>query len=184
MKYIISESQHRRLIESVTSETIKKVSTNWFKKQISRGEDPHIDGSLLMFLGSKPFDSTFVYIMESIENFLGPETAYKVGLKRSKKTFDTNNYPDITGGYSFKFNLDLEEFDETQFLFNVNVLPGAEVTLVMTDDTTHKIEDIIKHEDIGWEIKSEMDDIIDEIMIREICFYTGFFTTINKVELT
>ena len=184
MKYIISESQYRKMNNDVSSDTLKKVSTNWFKKQISRGEDPHIDGSLLMFLGSKPMDSTFVYIMDSIENFLGPETSYKVGLKRSKKTFDTNNYPDITGGYSFKFNLNLEEFDGTQYLFNVNVLPDAEVTLVMTDDTTHKIKDIINHEDIGWEIESEMNDVIDGIMIREICFYTGFFTTINKVELT
>ncbi len=43
MKYVITESQHRQIIKEMNEETLKKVSTNWFKKQIARGEDPHID---------------------------------------------------------------------------------------------------------------------------------------------
>ena len=184
MKYIISESQHRRLIESVKYDTITKVSTNWFKKQISRGEDPHIDGSLLMFLGVKVKFRGYIAIMESLTDFLGIETAYNVGVERSKKTFDTNDYPNIAGGYDFKFTLDLNKSETTQLEFDVKVLPGAEVTLVMTDDSTHEIKDIINDENIGWEIESEMDEIIDEIVINEISHYSGFFTRINKVELT
>ena len=184
MKYIISESQHRRLIESVKYDTITKVSTNWFKKQISRGEDPHIDGSLLMFLGVKVKFRGYIAIMESLTDFLGIETAYNVGVERSKKTFDTNDYPNITGGYDFKFTLDLNKSETTQLEFDVKVLPGAKVTLVMTDDSTHEIKDIINDENIGWEIESEMDEIIDEIVINEISHYSGFFTRINKVELT
>ena len=48
---------------------------------------------------------------------------------------------------------------------------------------TWNAKELIKQSS-GWEIENEMNDVIDEIMIREICFYTGFFTTINKVELT
>jgi len=184
MKYIISESQHRRLNDDVDSNTVQKIATNWFKRQISRGEDPHIDGSLLMFLGVKTLSGNHVYLFDSIERFLGPETAYKVGIKRSKKIFNTNDYPDIQGGYDFKFTLDLVEFDETQYLFDVKILPDAEVTLIMTDGETHPIKDLINHEDIGWEIESEINDIVDEIMIREIGNYTGFFTTINSLKLT
>jgi hypothetical protein len=184
MKYIISESQHRRLIESVKFDTIQKVSTNWFKKQISRGEDPHIDGSLLMFLGMKVKFRGYIAIMESLTDFLGIETAYNVGVERSKKTFDTNDYPNITGGYDFKFTLDLNKSETTQLEFDVKVLPGAEVTLVMTDDSTHEIKDIINDENIGWEIESEMGEIIDEIVVNEIAHYSGFFTIITKVELT
>jgi len=182
MKYIISESQHRRLIESVKFDTITKVSTNWFKKQISRGEDPHIDGSLLMFLGIKVKFRGYIAIMESLTNFLGIETAYNVGVERSKKTFDTNDYPNIAGGYDFKFTLDLNKSETTQYEFDVKVLPGAEVTLI-TDGSTHEIKDIVNKEDIGWEIQNEMDEIIDEIVINEIAHYSGFFTIITKVEL-
>ena len=184
MKYIISESQHRRLIESVTSETIKKVSTNWFKKQISRGEDPHIDGSLLMFLGIKVKFRGYIAIMDALTDFLGIKTAYNVGVERSKKIFDTNDYPNIAGGYDFKFTIDLNKSETTQLEFDAKILPGGEVTLVMTDDTTHEIKDIINDENIGWEIENEIGEIIDEIVLNEISHYSGFFTIINDVKLT
>ena len=180
MKYIISESQHRRLIESVKFDTITKVSTNWFKKQISRGEDPHIDGSLLMFLGIKKYSTAHDRLLRSLREFLG-NGIYEAADNRTSKVFDTSDYPEISGGYDFKFKVNIVDRDMNQLLLGVDVLPGGEVDLIMVDGGVRDLSDAMWDDEIGMEVHSEADDVIYRIIEEEITDYTGFTYAIEDI---
>jgi hypothetical protein len=180
MKYVITESQHIKLTENLNTETINKVSTNWFKKQIKQGEDPHIDGSLLMFLGIKKYSTLHDRLLKTLRGFLG-NGVYEAAENRTGKVFDTSNYPEISGGYDFKFKVNIVGRDIFQLLLEVDVLPGGEVDLIMVDGGVRDLSDAIWDDEIGMEVHSEADDVIYKIIDQEITDYTGFTYTIEDI---
>jgi hypothetical protein len=180
MKYVITESQHRQVIKEMNEETLKKVSTNWFKKQISQGEDPHIDGSLLMFLSIKKYSTLHDRLLKTLRGFLG-NGVYEAAENRTGKVFDTSNYPEISGGYDFKFKVNIVGRDIFQLLLEVDVLPGGEVDLIMVDGGVRDLSDAIWDDEIGMEVHSEADDVIYKIIDQEITDYTGFTYTIEEI---
>ena len=180
MRYIISETQHKRIINEITEETLKKVSTNWFKKQISRGEDPHISGDLLMFLSIKQHSTIYDRLIGILKSFLG-DGAYEAAVSRTSKVFDTSDYPEISGGYDFKFKVEIIGSDKYQLLLKVDVLPGGEVELVMTDGSIRDLSDAIWDDEIGMEVHSEADDLVYDILNQEIPYYTGYQYVIEDI---
>ena len=180
MRYIISESQYRKINE-VSGETLQRLATIWFKKQIERGEDPHISGDLLMFLSVKPHRREYSTLMGVLRSFLG-DSAQLAIQKKVNKTFDTTDYPDISGGYDFKFKISIEEIEGDQVILNVELIPGGEVTLIMQDGETVDLKDAMWDEEIGDEISMEVDDVINGILFEEIPNYTGYLFVINHTD--
>ena len=180
MKYIITESQHRQIIKEMNEETLKKVSTNWFKKQIARGEDPHIDGGLLIFLGIKKYSTAHDRLLRSLREFLG-KGIYEAADNRTGKVFDTSDYPEISGGYDFKFKVNIVDRDMNQLLLGVDVLPGGEVDLIMTDGGVRDLKDAMFDDEIGMEIYHESADVIYRIIEEEITDYTGFSYVVEDI---
>jgi hypothetical protein len=180
MRYIISETQHKRIINEITEETLKKVSTNWFKKQISRGEDPHISGDLLMFLSIKQHSTIYDRLIGILKSFLG-DGAYEAAVSRTSKVFDTSDYPEISGGYDFKFKVEIIDSDKYQLLLKVDVLPGGEVDLIMTDGGVRDLKDAMFDDEIGMEIYHESADVIYRIIEEEITDYTGFTYVVEGI---
>jgi len=180
MKYVITESQHRQVIKEMNEETIKKVTTNWFKKQISQGEDPHIDGSLLMFLGTKKYSTLYERLVKMLREFLG-DGIYKAAENITSKVFNTSDYPEISGGYDFQFKVDIVGSDMNVLMLHVDVLPGGQVDLVMTDGGVRDLSDAMWDNEIGMEVHSEADDVIYKIIEQEITDYTGFDYVIEDI---
>ena len=180
MKYVITESQHRQIIKEMNEETLKKVSTNWFKKQIARGEDPHIDGGLLIFLGIKKYSTAHDRLLRSLREFLG-KGIYEAADNRTGKVFDTSDYPEISGGYDFKFKVNIVDRDMNQLLLGVDVLPGGEVDLIMVDGGVRDLSDAMWDDEIGMEVHSEADDVIYKIIEQEITDYTGFTYVVEDI---
>ena len=180
MKYVITESQHRQIIKEMNEETLKKVSTNWFKKQIERGEDPLIDGSLLMFLGIKKYSTAHDRLLRSLREFLG-NGIYEAADNRTSKVFDTSDYPEISGGYDFKFKVNIVDRDMFQLLLEIDVLPGGEVDLIMTDGGVRDLRDAMLDDEIGMEIHHESADVIYRIIEQEITDYTGFSYVVEDI---
>ena len=180
MRYIISETQHKRIINEITEETLKKVSTNWFKKQIARGEDPHISGDLLMFLGIKKYSTAHDRLLRSLREFLG-NGIYEAADNRTSKVFDTSDYPEISGGYDFKFKVNIVDRDMNQLLLGVDVLPGGEVDLIMTGEGVRDLRDAMFDDEIGMEIHHESADVIYRIIEQEITDYTGFDYVVEDI---
>jgi hypothetical protein len=180
MKYIITESQHRQIIKEMNEETLKKVSTNWFKKQIDRGEDPHFDGGLLMFLGIQIHSTLYDRLIRILKSFLG-DGAYEAAVSRTSKVFDTSDYPEISGGYDFKFKDEIIGSDMNQLMLHVDVLPGGQVDLVMTDGGIRDLSDAMWDDKIGMEVHSEADDLVYDILNQEIPYYTGYQYVIEEI---
>lgn len=157
----------------MNEETLKKVSTNWFKKQIAQGEDPHIDGSLLMFLGIKKYSTLHDRLLKILREFLG-NGIHEVADNRTSKVFDTSDYPEISGGYDFQFKVKIVDRDMNQLLLEVDVLPGGEVDLIMVDGGVRDLSDAMWDDEIGMEVHSEANDVIYRIIDQEITDYTGF----------
>lgn len=176
---IIKEQKIR--INEVNEETLQKVATNWFKRQASRGEDPHISGDLLMFLNVKPHRREFSKLLEVLRSFLGDSAQLAIQNKVSK-TFDTTDYPDISGGYDFKFKISIEEIEGNQVILNVELIPGGRVTLIMQGGETVSLVQAMWDEEMGDEISMEVDDVIYAILNEEITNYTGYLFVVNHTD--
>ena len=180
MKYIINESQHKYIISEINQETIKTISHRWFKKQIEKGEDPHIEGSLLMFLGIKKYTTLHVDLLRELRHFLG-DGAYEASISRGNKVYDTSDFPEISGGYDFNFEVKIVGKNMNQLSLVINVLPGGEVDLIMTDEGVRDLQDAMFDEEIGWEVKSEIQSLVNDILVLDVSNYTGYNHTIEKI---
>ena len=164
----------------MNEETLKKVSTIWFKKQIERGEDPHIDKSLFMFLKIKKYSTAHERLLMSLREFLG-DGVHEATDNRTSKVFDTSDYPEISGGYDFKFKANIVDRDMFQLLLEIDVLPGGKVDLIMTDGGVRDLSDAMWDDEIGMEVHSEADDVIYKIIEQEITDYTGFTYVVEDI---
>lgn len=173
--------EQKRRINEVNDETIQKVATNWFKRQISRGEDPHISGDLLMFLNIKPHRREYPTLLETLRSFLG-DSVETVIQNKVNKVYNTIDYPNISGGYDFKFKISIEEIEGDQVILNVELIPGGEVTLIMQDGETVSLVQAMWDEEIGDEVSMEVDDVINGILYEEIPNYTGYSFVINHTD--
>lgn len=173
--------EQKRRINEVNDETIQKVATNWFKRQISRGEDPHISGDLLMFLNVKPHRREYPTLLETLRSFLG-DSVETVIQNKVNKVYNTTDYPNISGGYDFKFKISIEEIEGDQVILNVELIPGGKVTLIMQDGETVSLAQAMWDEEIGDEVSMEVDDVINGILYEEIPNYTGYSFVINHTD--
>lgn len=173
--------EQKRRINEVNEETLQKVATNWFKRQISRGEDPHISGDLLMFLNIKPHRREYSTLIGVLRSFLG-DSAQLAIQNKVNKTFDTTDYPNISGGYDFKFKISIEEIEGDQVILNVELIPGGRVSLIMQGGETVNLVQAMWDEEIGDEITMEVDDVIIAILNEEITNYTGYSFVINHTD--
>jgi hypothetical protein len=180
MKYVITESQRKTILNEFDEKNHTKLVHTWFKRQIERGEDPHIDGDLLMFLGIKKYSTAHDRLLGVLREFLG-KGIYEAADNRVNKVFDTSGYPEISGGYDFKFKVNIVDRDMNQLLLGVDVLPGGEVDLIMTDGGVRDLSDAMWDDEIGMEVHSEADDVIYRIIDQEITDYTGFTYVIEDI---
>jgi hypothetical protein len=118
--------------------------------------------------------------MEVLRSFLG-DSAQLAIQNKVNKTFDTTDYPDISGGYDFKFKISIEEIEGDQVILNVELIPGGEVTLFMNGETVD-LKDAMWDEEIGDEISMEIDNVINAILYEEILNYTGYLFVINHTD--
>ena len=180
MKYVITESQRKTIINEFNVNNLIKLVHTWFKRQIERGEDPHVDGDLLMFLGIRKYSTAHDRLLGVLREFLG-KGIYEAADNRTSKVFDTSDYPEISGGYDFKFKVNIVDRDMNQLLLGVDVLPGGEVDLIMTDGGVRDLKDAMFDDEIGMEIYHESADVIYRIIEQEITDYTGFDYVVEDI---
>jgi hypothetical protein len=180
MKYVITESQRKTILNEFDEKNHTKLVHTWFKRQIERGEDPHVDGDLLMFLGIRKYSTAHDRLLGVLREFLG-KGIYEAADNRTSKVFDTSDYPEISGGYDFKFKVNIVDRDMNQLLLGVDVLPGGEVDLIMTGEGVRDLRDAMFDDEIGMEIHHESADVIYRIIEQEITDYTGFDYVVEDI---
>ena len=173
MKIIITEDQHKFLLENSHLELAKKLCFDIWQNDIDSGITPELDFSVLQYMNiTKYYDreNLFSWFTE----FLGGwEKMKKVAIDLLRQTYDTNNY-DFSGGYDFRFTA-IDKFKEDEVLNEIDcgfkIQNDGEVTL-MTDGETYKLREL-EDRDFWWEIDDEMRNLIDDILFQEITKKTG-----------
>jgi hypothetical protein len=180
MKYVITESQRKTIINEFNVNNLIKLVHTWFKRQIERGEDPHVDGDLLMFLGIRKYSTAHDRLLGVLREFLG-KGIYEATDNRVNKVFDTSDYPEIAGGYDFQFKVNIVGRDMNQLLLEIDVLPGGKVDLIMVNGGVRDLRDAMFDDEIGMEIHHESAEVIYRIIEQEITDYTGFDYVVEDI---
>ena len=172
MRYLISEEQNKFLKEELDKPNFERLIKKLFEKQVSRGEQPHIDNMIMDFFEVDVWERDFNFLIELLRDFLGREQSVKLTEELLQKTFKTDRY-NFSGGYSFEFKAKIIYQEEGQMWVEVYILPGGEVDLIMTGDGARDLKHALNDQSIGFEIESEVREIIDEIFTEEITYKTG-----------
>jgi uncharacterized FAD-dependent dehydrogenase len=166
MKYILTEAQYSRLVESNLSHLKKLMFKYW---------DTH----------KQKFSSTFYRLFDISEWASGDQVQefYLEWIGGIEKVYELmKNAEDNTmiargGTYNFRFKIkDVEMGNEnTEVFYNVLIDGDGDVEInVGTDYEPEIIDNIydgITNPDIGWEVKDEVIDIIKETVREEVVDY-------------
>jgi hypothetical protein len=173
MKYLITEEQNKFLKEELDKPNFKNLIKKLFEKQVSRGEQPHIDKMILNFFNIEEWSNEFGILIKSLRDFLGGEQSVKLTEELLQQTFKTDRY-NFSGGYSFEFKVKpIIDQEEVQMWVEVHILPGGVVDLLLTGNGITDLKEALNDQSIGFEIEGEVKEIIDEIFTEEITYKTG-----------
>jgi len=180
MKYLITEEQNKFLKEELDKPNFKNLINKLFEKQVSKGEQPHIDNMIMDFFEVDVWEKDFNILIKLLRDFLGREQSVKLTEELLQKTFKTDRY-NFSGGYSFDFKAKIiDQEDGEYFKVDVYILPGGEVDLVMTGEGVRDLKQALNDQSIGWEIQNEVKEIIDDIFTEEITYKTGISVDLEK----
>jgi hypothetical protein len=154
MKFLIRESQ----LENV-AEKFKPLLFKYWNKN-----GPSLTFKMLKMFG---LDMKTSYELNSyfkdylIEWFGGFDK-----FKEKVESFKGQIFRATDGGYNFRFEIfNVHLIDEDSVSFDIQILPGGTVTLIFYENPpTQRLEDAYASEDIGWEIRSEVGEIIFAIL--------------------
>lgn len=179
MKYLISEGQNRLLKEDKEKLKFEFFGNKLFEKQVSRGQQPHIDKGVLRFLNIEIWSKEFRYLTQSLSKFLGSEQSVKLTEELLQQTFKTERY-NFSGGYSFEFKVKpIIDQEEGQMWVEVYILPGGTVDLA--DGEITDLKQALNEESYGYQIENEVKEIIDEVFTEEITYKTGISVDLETV---
>ena len=174
MKIIITEDQHKFLLESSELDLAKKLCFRIWQEEVDKGNTPELDFSILQYMNITTYYERQELFSWFTEFLGGWEKMKKVAIQLLHKTYDTINY-DFSGGYDFRFTV-IDKLKEDKVLNEINcgfkIKRDGEVTLIMTDGETYLLRDL-EDRDFWWEIDDEIRNIIDDILFQEITKKTG-----------
>jgi hypothetical protein len=126
-------------------------------------EEPSIDNNRLSALNIFTYQQ-MKKVGEWFREYLGPKANQIIDLILRNKEHHISD-----GGYDFDITIESYDIQESNDDINIRckILPGGEVSIIMDDGRTLDLEDAVNDEEIGWEIKGEINDCIEKY------FYTN-----------
>ena len=108
---------------------------------------------------------------------MGGDEKFIQFLKKDEgKTFQI-----IDGGYNFEIIVDEVTVNEYEVYLHVRVKPGGTVTLIFDEnEPTIPLEEALANEKFGWEINSEVSEVIHNKFFR---FFSEFGVTIEGIDI-
>lgn len=100
---------------------------------------------------------------EWFREYLGPKAKQIVDSILRKKEHHISS-----GGYNFDIVIESYDIDSSDINIKCKILPGGTVSIIMDDGRTLDIEDAVNDEEIGWEIKGEINDCIIDFLYKNL----------------
>ena len=100
---------------------------------------------------------------EWFREYLGPKVIQIVDSILRKKEHHISS-----GGYNFDIVIESYDIDSSDINIKCEILPGGTVSIIMGDGRTLDLEDAVDDEEIGWEIKGEISDCIEDFLYKNL----------------
>jgi hypothetical protein len=179
MKIIITEEQYNNLINGSIPDRVKKLIINYWENEKENNGEVLFDEEDLKYFGVNVGNKEKNELGKMFFDFVGEQKIYEFLDSLIGNEFSTNDFPDPNiGGYDFKWAFTQYEIDESKdrpyIYFWYKVLEG-EVTLMMTEtpDNTVDIFQAMRNKDYGWEIRYEINDVIQDCVEDLVLSKTG-----------
>ena len=171
MKIIISDNQYNLLKESLAIKNIEGIKKYW-RNQLKQGEQIRFYKEDLDFWGITTRQEKY-YAQAAFRELVGDEEFTKKSIKKLiGKTFSTKEFSEkIVGGYDFEWVITDMEYRDYDFYLYGKTLPGG--TVILMDGRHLSLKEAIKDEDLGWEVKEEIKDVVLECMDEIVLPVTG-----------
>jgi len=168
----VFSNEQETLNESEVYKNIEKLIKHW-KNQLKKGEQIRFETDDLEFWGiTKRSDKMRTQLL--FQELVGDEVfAEKFINKLLNKTFSTKDFSDrIVGGYDFEWVLTDLEYRDFEFFLYGKTLPGGSVSLM--DGRHLSLQEATEDEYLGWEIQSEVNEVVQDCMNEIILPITGY----------
>ena len=115
-------------------------------------------------------------VEEWFREYLGPKAKQIIDSILRKKEHHI-----LSGGYDFDIVIDSYDIDSSDINIKCEILPGGEVSIIADDGRTLNLEDAVKDKEIGWEIKGEITEIIEDYFYKDLQIRnkTGYRITVE-----
>ena len=146
----------------------------------THGMNPYIQLQTLSIFNYQQFQKVGTWFRE----YLGPKSSQIMDSIFRSKGQDYKHH--ITkGGYDFDIEVLSYEIDKrpntNDLDIKCKILPGGEVSIIMDDGRTLSLKDAVKDKEIGWEIKEEIAETIEEYFYKDLQIRnkTGYSITVE-----
>jgi hypothetical protein len=166
MKYIVTESQYKRLIESNIQE-LKKIMFRYWDTQQEK-----LSKNFYKFFDINPYiDNNSDEVEELFLEWLGGiEKVYEL-----IKNVEGNTMVAQGGTYNFRFKITNVEMLKGEVFYDVLVDGDGEVEINISTDyqpeIIDRIYDAVSNPDIGWEVVDEIKDLLREVVREKVVDY-------------
>lgn len=179
MKIIITEEQYNNLINGSIPDRVKKLIINFWENEKENNGDALFDEEDLKYFGVNVGNKEKNELGKMFFDFVGEQKIYEFLDSLIGNEFSTTNFPDANiGGYNFKWAFTQYEIDESKdrpYIYFWYIVLEGNVRLMMTDNPNDTIDifQAMRNKDYGWEIKYEINDIIQECVEDLVLSKTG-----------
>ena len=174
--YGINESQQKFTRKS---DIIKNI---WDKEEEEKGYAT-FDEDILQYFNITDAQDKYNYATLFTDYIGGFDKAFKIIDKITMNDFNTKDFPKkIVGGYNFEWRISNLGVKDGEVLMESEIANGGTVTLI-GDGRTVTLYDAIRNNDYGWEIESEVREVVEDCMNFLIRPKTGIKIGVQYVSI-
>ena len=174
--YGINESQQKFTRKS---DIIKNI---WDKEEEEKGYAT-FDEDILQYFNITDAQDKYNYATLFTDYIGGFDKAFKIIDKITMNDFNTKDFPKkIVGGYNFEWRISHLGVKDGEVLMDSEIVNGGTVTLIGNGRTV-TLYDAIRNNDYGWEIESEVREVVEDCMNFLIRPKTGIKIGVQYVSI-
>jgi hypothetical protein len=183
MKILITESQMKMVIENSQKTTrVTDILIDMWDKQTKEDGHPTFDEDVLRYFGIERWTDIVDYA-EFFNNYIGGEQkTMEIIDEISNSIFSTTDFPErLVGGYNFDWSIINVYNQDDVFKLDCQASKRGSVTLM--DGRHMSLKDAINDDEVGWEVQSEISDVIQDCLNELIYPRTGIKVDVYYVEI-
>jgi hypothetical protein len=183
MKIIITESQMKMVVEnSKTPTRISDILISMWNEQTKEYGYPTFDEDVLKYLGIDKWTDINDYA-EFFNDYIGGEKkTMEIIDELSNSNFSTRDFPErLVGGYDFDWAI-IDVYNQDD-VYKLDCQASKRGSVTLMNGRHMSLKDAINDDEMGWEIQSEISNVIQDCLNELIYPRTGIKVDVYYVEI-